>query len=235
MSADPTETRPRAVVTGATGGIGRACVADLARDHDVLALGRDAGRLAELAEIPHVTVRAADLTDPAELPAAVTGLDRVDVLVHSAAVAGRTSVEGSSVEQWRAQLELNVVAPAELTRLLLPALRAARGTVVFLNSGSGLTARAGDAVYAASKFALRALADSLRQEVAADGIVVSSVHPGPVDTPMQRRIQAGLGNDYVPQRYIRPESVAAAVRAVVDAGEDAQLTTVSVRPRGEAR
>ena len=232
MSADPTETRPRAVVTGATGGIGRACVADLARDHDVLALGRDAGRLAELAEIPHVTVRAADLTDPAGIPAAVAGLDRVDVLVHSAAVAGRTSVEGASVEQWRAQLELNVVAPAELTRLLLPA---ARGTVVFLNSGSGLTARAGDAVYAASKFALRALADSLRQEVAADGIVVSSVHPGPVDTPMQRRIQAGLGNDYVPQRYIRPESVAAAVRAVVDAGEDAQLTTVSVRPRGEAR
>ena len=186
MSADPTETRPRAVVTGATGGIGRACVADLARDHDVLALGRDAGRLAELAEIPHVTVRAADLTDPAGIPAAVAGLDRVDVLVHSAAVAGRTSVEGASVEQWRAQLELNVVAPAELTRLLLPALRAARGTVVFLNSGSGLTARAGDAVYAASKFALRALADSLRQEVAADGIVVSSVHPGPVDTQIGR-------------------------------------------------
>ena len=78
----------------------------------------------------------------------------------SAAVAGRTTVEAASVADWRAQLELNVVVPAELTRLLLPALRAARGKVVFLNSGSGLNARAGDAVYAASKFALRALADS---------------------------------------------------------------------------
>jgi short-subunit dehydrogenase len=235
MSASPTETRPRAVVTGATGGIGRACVVDLARDHDVLALGRDAGRLAELAEIPHVTVRAADLTDVAALPAVVADVDRVDVLVHSAAVAGRSTVEAATVADWRAQLELNVVVPAELTRLLLPALRTARGKVVFLNSGSGLTARAGDAVYAASKFALRALADSLRQEVEADGIVVSSVHPGPVDTQMQRDIQAGLGNEYVPERYLRPESVAAAVRAVVDAGEDAQVTTVSVRPRAVSR
>ncbi len=235
MSASRTETRPRAVVTGATGGIGRACVADLARDHDVLALGRDPGRLAELAELPHVTARAADLADLAGLPAVVEDLARVDVLVHSAALAGRTTVAAASVDDWQAQLELNVVAPAELTRLLLPALRAARGTVVFLNSGSGFTARAGDAVYAASKFALRALADSLRQEVEADGIVVSSVHPGPVDTQMQRDIQASLGNEYVPERYIRPESVAAAVRAVVDAGEDAVLTTVSVRPRAETR
>ena len=235
MSASSTETRPLAVVTGATGGIGRACVVDLARDHDVLALGRDAGRLAELSGLPHVTVRAADLTDVAALPSVVAGLDRVDVLVHSAAVAGRTTVEAASAADWRAQLELNVVVPAELTRILLPALRAARGKVVFLNSGSGLTARAGDAVYAASKFALRALADSLRQEVAADGVVVSSVHPGPVDTQMQRDIQAGLGHEYVPERYLRPESVAAAVRAVVDAGEDAQLTTVSVRPRAESR
>jgi len=230
-----TDPRPVAVVTGATGGIGRACVADLARDHDVVALGRDTAQLAELAELAHVTVRAAELTDFAALPAAVGDLDRVDVLVHSAAVAGRTTVEGASVGEWRAQLELNVVAPAELTRLLLPALRAARGTVVFVNSGSGFTARAGDAVYAASKFALRALADSLRQEVEADGVAVGSVHPGPVDTQMQREIQASLGNEYVPERYIRPESVAAAVRAVVDAGEDAQLTTVSVRPRAEPR
>lgn len=232
MTAAP---RPVAVVTGATGGIGRACVADLARDHEVLALGRDARQLAGLDALPHVRARAAELTDFAALPDAVAGLDRVDVLVHSAAIAGRTTVESASVQDWRAQLELNVVAPAELTRLLLPALRAARGTVVFINSGSGLTARAGDAVYAASKFALRALADSLRQELEADGVSVSSVHPGPVDTQMQREIQAGLGNAYVPERYIRPASVAAAVRAVVAAGDDAQLTTVSVRPRAELR
>lgn len=235
MSATRTETRPRAVVTGATRGIGRACVVDLARDHEVLALGRDAGLLAELARLPHVTARAADLTDPEALPAVLGDLYRVDVLVHSAGIARRRTAEDASVQDWREHLELNVVAPAELTRLLLPGLRAARGTVVFLNSGAGLTARAGDAVYAASKFALRALADALRQELEPDGVVVSSVHPGPVDTPMQRRIQESLGNEYVPGRYLRPESVAAAVRAVVDAGPDAQLTSVSVRPRAGLR
>jgi NADP-dependent 3-hydroxy acid dehydrogenase YdfG len=235
MSASRTETRPLAVVTGATGGIGRACVADLARDHDVLALGRDAALLAELDAMPHVTARAADLTDFPSLPGLVQDLERVDVLVHSAALAGPSTVEDATVAQWRSRLELNVVAPAELTRLLLPALRAARGTVVFLNSGSGFTARGGDAVYAASKFALRALADSLRQEVEGDGIVVSSVHPGPVDTQMQRRIQESRGNEYRPESFIRPGSVAAAVRAVVDAGDDAQVTSVTVRPRAEPR
>lgn len=228
------DARPTALVTGATSGIGREIVALLAPDHRVVAVGRDEQALAELAQLPGTVepVRA-ELTDLERLGELVQGLERLDVLVHAAAVGHRLSVESARPQDWREQLELNVMVPAELTRAALPALRAAQGTVVLLNSGAGFTASGGNAVYAASKFALRALADSLRQEVESDGIRVASVHPGPTDTPMLRGIHDSIGREHRPQELIRPESVAAAVRGVVDASPDVQLTTVSVRPRKE--
>jgi NADP-dependent 3-hydroxy acid dehydrogenase YdfG len=131
--------------------------------------------------------------------------------------------------RWR-QFEINVVAVAELTRLLLPALRAARGRVVLLNSGAGLTARAGWASYAASKFALRAFADALREEERAHGVRVTSVHPGRVDTAMQRAVVAHEGGEYRPEAYLRPESVAGAVLLAVTAPDDAALTELVLRP-----
>lgn len=225
--------RPVALVTGATGGMGVEIVRDLARDHDVVALGRSAARLAGLAELPGVVTHAVDLLDFTALQSIVAGLDRLDVLVQAAAVADRYGVEQASPEVWRAQLDLNVVAPAELTRLALPLLRAARGQVVFINSGAGFRAFAGHAVYSASKFALRALADALRAEEAERGVRVSSVHPGPTDTGMLRGDFEAHGWAYEPERYIRPRSVAEAVRLVVDATEDTQITSVSVRPRVE--
>ncbi|OSC49851.1 short chain dehydrogenase, partial [Streptomyces sp. 4F] len=71
---------------------------------------------------------------------------------------------------WRNQLNVNLVAPAELTRLFLPQLRVAQGHVLFVNSGSGLNAHAGWSAYAASKHGLKALADSLRHEEHANGV-----------------------------------------------------------------
>lgn len=223
--------RPVALVTGATSGIGRAVVERLVPDHRVLAVGRDREALAQLPEGAE-PVRA-DLTDFDALPGLVERLERLDVLVHAAAIGHRATVESARPEDWRAQLELNVMVPAELTRLALPGLRRAEGVVVMLNSGAGFTASAGNTVYAASKFALRALADSLRREVEPERIRVASVHPGPTDTPMLRGIHESIGQPYRQDEYIRPESVAAAIRAVVDASPDMQLTTVSVRPRQE--
>lgn len=224
------------MVTGATGGIGRAVVEDLARDHRVIALGRDRQRLEELEEISdHVETVAVDLTDFGSLSDVVVGLERLDVVVHAAAIAHRVAIADATPEDWRAQLELNVMVPAELTRAALPLLRESRGTVVLLNSGAGFTASGGNGIYAASKFALRALGDALRQEVEPDGVRVCSVHPGPVDTPMLRGIYDSVGKPYRADEYIRPESVAAAVRTVVDATPDVQLTTVSVRPRTEQK
>lgn len=224
-----------AVVTGATGGIGRTIVADLARDHHVYALGRNAEKLAELAEIPRVTPVECDLVGEL-LEGSFSALDdltRIDVLVNAAAIAERRSVEEASVADWRSHLDTNVVVPAELTRRLLPALREAEGLAVFINSGAGRGAYPGNAVYAATKHALYALADALRKEEANGGVRVTSVAPGPVDTPMLQGLTASAGGDYSPEHYIVPEEVAAAVRTAVDAGPSTQITDISVRPRVE--
>jgi NADP-dependent 3-hydroxy acid dehydrogenase YdfG len=227
------ELRPLALVTGASRGIGAAVARALAPGHDVLLGGRDSAALNALAaELPGARPWPVDLTDGAALAEAAGGIERLDVLVHSAGVGLLGTVAETPVSTWRRQFEINVVAVAELTRLLLPALRAARGRVVLLNSGAGLTARAGWASYAASKFALRAFADALRAEEAGNGVRVTSVHPGRVDTEMQREVVAQEGGDYRPEAYLRPESVAGAVLLAVTAPEDAALTELVLRPAG---
>lgn len=224
-----------AVVTGATGGIGREIVRDLSRDHRVYALGRSLESLEELSRIDGVTPVVCDLTaellDGSHFP--LPELERVDVLVNAAAIAERRSVEEASVADWRSHLDTNVVAPAELTRRLLPAVRAASGLVVFINSGAGRGAYPGNVVYAATKHALYALADALRKEEANAGVRVTSVAPGPVDTPMLQGLTASAGGVYSPEHYIVPAEVAAAVRTAVDAGPSTQITDIAVRPRVE--
>jgi NADP-dependent 3-hydroxy acid dehydrogenase YdfG len=194
--------------------------------------GRDSGSLARrAAELPGARPWPVDLTDFDALRSATAGIDRLDVLVHSAGVASLSRIETAEPRMWREDFEVNVVAVAELTRLLLPALRAARGHVVVINSGQGLAARAGWGPYAASKFAVRAFADALRAEEKAGGVGVTSIFPGRTDTEMQRAIIAGEGRDYSPEDYLSPDSVAKAVLAAVLAGPDAHLTELTIRPR----
>ncbi|MDN5751181.1 MAG: SDR family oxidoreductase [Pseudonocardia sp.] len=225
--------KPVALVTGASRGIGAAVARALAPGHDLLLGGRDQAALSALAaELPGSRPWPVELTDTAALAEAAAGIDRLDVLVHSAGTGLLGTVAETSADTWRRQFEINVVAVAELTRLLLPALRAAHGRVVLVNSGSGLTARAGWASYAASKFALRAFADALRAEEAEHGIRVTSVHPGRVDTDMQRAVVEHEGGRYDPSAYLRPESVAGAVLLAVTAPADAALTELVLRPTG---
>ncbi|MCO1660327.1 SDR family oxidoreductase [Pseudonocardia humida] len=225
--------RPLALITGASRGIGAAVARALADDHDLLLGGRDADALAALAaELPSATAWPVELTDDAAVAGAVGGLDRLDVLVHSAGVGLMGTVAETTAQTWRRQFEVNVVAVAELTRLLLPALRTARGRVVLLNSGAGYSARPGWASYAASKFALRAFADALRAEEEGNGVRVTSVHPGRTDTDMQREVVRQESGEYRPERYLRAESVAAAVALAVRASDDAAVTEVVLRPAG---
>jgi NADP-dependent 3-hydroxy acid dehydrogenase YdfG len=203
----------------------------LADSHDVLLGGRDTAALAALAaELPGARPWPVELTDSAALARATADIDRLDVLVHSAGVARVGPLPDTPVDVWRQTMELNVVAVAELTRLLLPALRAARGRVVLINSGQGQRASAGWGAYAASKFALRAYADVLRTEEEPNGLRVTSVFPGRTGTDMQRAVRAAEGGEYEPDLYLQARSVATAVRFVVHAPPDAQIPELAVRP-----
>lgn len=230
----PTTTEvPVALVTGATGGIGGAIARSLAADHRVLAIGRNPDVLAELSAVPGIDGVALDLLDLGAMESYLAGLERLDVIVHSAAVSDRYTIADATADEWRRQLEINVVVPAEVTRMALPQLRAAQGQVIFINSGAGLRSYPTHTLYSATKFALKAVADGLRGEERSHGVRVTTVHPGPTDTPMLAGDLRKADREYESEKYIRPESIAAAVRAVVDTTPDAQMTDVVVRPRHE--
>lgn len=149
------------LITGATRGIGRALVDELAADNLILT-ARDSQALKDLcAALPSARAITADFTQPGSIADAVgaAGLpERLDGIVHSAAVSLRGLIAEMEPAAWTEQLTVNVVAVAELTRLVLPSLRAAGGTAVFVNSGAGRrVAGRGGAAYAASKHALVAV------------------------------------------------------------------------------
>lgn len=245
------------LITGATGGIGAAVAALLhERGHDVLLSGRSPERLARTAEElghgahavtrliardqgtatasartgPGITTIPLDLGEPRRIEAALAEFalpSRLDGVVHSAGVADLGPVAEQDADHWIDQLMVNLVAAAELTRLLLPALRAAQGQVVFVNSGSGLRARAGWSAYAASKHGLRALADSLREEEPA--LRVTSVYPGRTASEMQRKVRAQEGAGYDPAEFMSPQTVARVIVNALETPRDAVVTDVSVR------
>lgn len=226
---------PVHLVTGAGAGIGAAVAARLhARGDELVLLARSEQRAGELVDrFPGARTLVADLAQPQVLAEALGDQhlpDRLDSLVHVAGVVDVGPLAELGHDVWRRTLDVNLLAPAELTRLCLPALRRTRGQVVLVNSGSGLRANPGWSAYAASKHGLRALADALRAEEASAGVRVTSVYPGRVATAMQEKVHAQEGKEYDAADWIDPESVATAVLTALDLPRDAEMTDVSVRP-----
>jgi NAD(P)-dependent dehydrogenase (short-subunit alcohol dehydrogenase family) len=228
---------PVHLITGAGSGIGAIIARRLIeRGDQVVLLVRDAGRARQLAEqFPGAQTLVGDLSNPGRLSWALSKQplpERIDSLIHVAGIVDLGDVADLPPSLWERQLAVNLVGPAELTRLLLPVLRVSRGRVVFVNSGAGLHAHAGWSAYAASKHGLKALADSLRAEQAQHGVRVTSVYPGRTATPMQEKVHQQEGREYDAARYIDAESVATTILLALDLPDDAHLTDLTVRPTG---
>jgi NADP-dependent 3-hydroxy acid dehydrogenase YdfG len=219
---------PTALITGAGGGLGSAIATALAPTHTLLLAGRPSDRLDAVADRLDATTFPLDLTDADAIGAACEIVDELDVLVHNAGVSIPGRVAESSVDEWRATFGVNVFGAVALTLALLPALRSAHGQVVFINSGAGRKASPSMASYSASKFALRAFADSLRESE--PELRVTTVFPGRADTNMQRELVAFEGGEYDPANFLRPETVAAAVAHAVATPPDGHLHELVLRP-----
>ena len=229
-----------AVVTGASSGIGKAIALGLAAQGAMLCLvGRRLEALQAVAEsaratAPRVLCHRIDLTLDEDIQELTARLRRdygyIDLLIHSAGVISLGQLESAPIEDLDRQYRTNVRAPYFLTQALLPMLRSRRGQIVFINSSAGLRAGAGISQYAATKHALKAIADSLREEINAEGLRVLSVYPGRTATPMQASVHAMEGKAYHPERLMQPEDVAAVVINALKLPRSAEVTDISVRP-----
>ncbi len=220
------------LLTGAGSGIGQAVAEALHARGDDLVLPDAERRTCRgaLPALPRARTIVADLAD-VEAVDRIEGIpDRLDSVLHVAGIVELATVAETSAEHLRAQLDVNLVSPLLLTRACLPALRQARGVVVFVNSGAGLQAGALWAAYGASKYGLRAVADALRAEEIGNGVRVTTLFPSRTSTPMQEKVHEQEGKTYDSSLWISPETVAATLLHVIDLPADATIPEVTVRP-----
>jgi clavulanate-9-aldehyde reductase len=234
-----------ALVTGASSGIGRAIALALAEAGARVALGaRRRDRLAALASrIEEVGSGALpldlDVIDEAGCRRAVQQtveeLGGLDILVNNAGLMLLGQVEGADTEDWRRMVDTNVLGLMYMTHAALPHLLERRGAVVQLSSSSGRVARSGSAVYSASKFAVNAFSESLRQELTARGVRVVVVEPGVVETELRDHITDPAAKERITAaaasvRQLQPEDVAAAVTYAVSQPEHVAVNELFIRP-----
>ena len=230
------------MITGASSGIGSALVNRLAAPGRTLHLqGRDRTRLMNLAESVHelggvAVTHSIDLSDHEAVDGATRRLTeelpRLDALVHSAGAVALDEVADARIEELDRLYAINVRAPFALTTALTPALVAATGQVVFVNSGLGRQSRPGWSQYAITKFGLRALADAYRSEIENRGVRVMTVYPGRTATPMQAEVYRNEGREYQPENCATADDVAGCIEHGLEMPRSAIVQEMTVRQRG---
>lgn len=229
-----------AVVTGASSGIGKAVALALASAGATLCLvGRRRVALQAVAgevqgKAPQIFSYQADLSLDCDIQSLIAGIKRdvksVDILIHSAGVISLGPIETASATQMDSQYKINVRGPLLLTQGLLPLLRLRPGQILFMNSSAGLTARANAGPYAASKHALKAVADSLREEANPAGIRVLSLFLGRTASPMQATVYQMENKKYQPELLMQPEDVASVAVHALCLPRSVEVTEISMRP-----
>jgi NAD(P)-dependent dehydrogenase (short-subunit alcohol dehydrogenase family) len=207
-------TGQRALVTGATSGIGRAVALQLARDGaDVLVHGRDAGRGAETVEAimaagDTASFVAADLADAADVKWLASEARDVDILINNAGIAVFGPTAEFDVSAFDRMFATNVRAAFVLVAALAPAMAArGHGSIINVSSMAGLIGLSGAAAYSTTKASLDAMTRAWTAEYSASGVRVNSIAPGPIYTPATQRADA-LGQTTPMHRAGQPEEIA---------------------------
>lgn len=229
-----------AVITGAGSGIGRHMAMGLWKGGATVCLaGRNRWKLERA--IPNigdgserVRVHTVDITRDDEVRDLATDLQtghqRIDALVHSAGQFAHGPWESVQSEELDLLYKTNLRAPVLLTQALLPALKAAKGQIVFINSSAGINSRAFVGAYSAMKHGLRSFADSLREELNPTGIRVLSVFPGRTATPMQELVCKMEGREYSSAYLLQPDEVAESILLAMKESRTAEVTDLHIRP-----
>ena len=241
----------KALVTGASSGIGRSIVRALASEQVSVALmarRKDrleavSGEVRESGGEAHVSV--VDLSDPSATAAAVReaaeAFGNIDILVNAAGVAVQASLSDGDYEDWRTMVNINVLGLANVSRLTLQHFPKTGGHIINLSSMSGHRVPGKGGFYAATKFAVRAMTEGLRQELRASGNLtrVSSISPGFVDTELLDLYFADPDDrsskyDRIGYPLLQPEEIAELVIHQLTMPATAEVTDILVRPTAQA-
>lgn len=220
----------RALVTGASSGIGQAIAQALAAE------GAQVHAVARAWPQPPMgwQVHQADLALEADVMRLAEEVNRsavpLDLLIHSAGAYAAGDVADFSIQDLDQLYQVNVRAPFLLTQQLLPTLIACQGQVVFINSSAAIASKQGLAGYSSAKSALKSIADSLRFEVNARGVRVMSVYPGKTASSMQKQAHQLAGVAYDPVNLMQPADVAQMVLAALALPATAEMTDLHIRP-----
>lgn len=227
---------PVTLITGGGSGIGAATARQLLDlGHRVAVTGRDKGRLerfaAELgrpAELLALAGDAAEHTDvEAAVAATVAAFGRLDAVVANAGVATHDTLADGDPAGWREMVLTNVLGPALLIRAALPELRASRGRIVLVGSVAGFVHTPGN-IYGATKWAVTGLAENTRRMVTADGVGVTLIAPGRVETPFWD----GMGG--LPEGLLlTADQIAASIVWAIGQPPGVDVNNVIIRPIGQ--
>jgi len=231
---DMTES-PVTLITGGSSGIGAAAARRLLeRGHRVAVTGRDPGRLKRFAEEAGepagLRTFAGDAADFDAVRSAVddtlAAFGRLDTVVANAGFATHDTLADGDPAGWREMVLTNVLGPALLIRAALPALRASRGRIVLVGSVAGFVHTPGN-IYGATKWAVTGLAENTRLMVTGDGIGVTLIAPGRVETPFWP--EGGLPDGHL----LGADELAEAIVWAISQPAGVDVNTVVVRPLGQ--
>jgi NADP-dependent 3-hydroxy acid dehydrogenase YdfG len=240
----------RVLITGASSGIGFAAATLLAqKGAEVIAVARRADRLAELEQSAGVTTHVCDITDEqqvTQLAQAVDAMGAIDVLINNAGAAvGLESVEHSSIDDWRAMFELNVIGTKRMISTFLPSLRGAAeesgmSDILTVTSTAAFTPYEGGGGYNAAKYAEHAMMQVLRLELNGEPIRVIDIAPGMVKTPEFTLKRFGGDSVRYEKLYenvdgpLTAEDVAQAIVATLELPPNANVDLLTLKPVAQA-